>query len=114
MSRQASYPHQISKEFANNTTALDIATHNLQTSLDKTKLISRSNYNNLTNRLDTIQFKLKDVIDDMEELQYDLDKEDVRDRPDPSTEERIKDFEKTYDAIKPVLGLALLAYINCQ
>ena len=117
MSRQTSsstpsYPHQISEEFASDTTSLSTAAQNLQTSLDNTRLISRANFNNLTQRLNTIQFKLKDLVDDMEELQYDLDKEDVKDRPDPQTEARIRDFEKTYDTLTPVLGLALMAYLN--
>ena len=105
-------PHRISQSFNHHKSDLTNASHNLHESLDNTKLISRANFNNLAKRLEIIQFKMKDLIDDMEELQYDLDKEDIKDRADPQTEARIKDFEKTYDMMTPVLGLALIAYIN--
>lgn len=105
-------PHQISETFTNHTSDLTSVSQNLQESLDNTNLISRANFNNLTKRIDTIQFKIRDLIDDMEELQYDLDKEDIKDREDPRTEARIRDFEKTYDMMTPVMGLALLAYLN--
>jgi hypothetical protein len=108
------YPHRISEDFAIDATSLSKATQNLQTSLNNTRLISRANFNNLMKRLETIQFKLKDVIDDMEELQYDLDKEDIKERSDPQTEDRIRDFEKTYDTLTPILGLALMSYLYTE
>lgn len=105
-------PNRLAQEFENNSDTLNIATSNLKKSLTNQRVISRANYNNLSQRLTNIQFKMKDLIDDIEELQYDFDKEQIKERPDPQTEDRIKDFEKNYEMLKPVLGLALASYIN--
>lgn len=105
-------PHYFSKEFETNVTNLTKATVNLQSSLNKTQLISRANYNRLSERMNRIRFKITDLVDDMEELQYDLDEEDIKDRHDPDIEQRMDEFERVYDALKPVLGLAMLSYLN--
>lgn len=99
-------------EFTDNITELSTALKALKTSLTIQSLISRANYINLAHRMRKINYKIKDLADDLEELQYDIDMEDIKDRPDPEVEERIAEFEKTYDMLTPVLGLALMAYIN--
>lgn len=85
---------------------------NLQKSLSNANLLDKANQTNLQSRLSTIQHKMSELSDDIEELQYDLDKEEIKDKPDPETEERIADFERTYDMMQPVLGLALISYLN--
>ncbi len=107
-------PNKLSDTFSTHTDKLNTAIERLQSTLNQTQLISRANLNNLLERLNKLQFKITDIVDDMEELQYDLDKEDVKSRPDPLTDRRIEDFEKTYDILQPVLGLAMLAYVNNQ
>lgn len=105
-------PNRLSTTFQSHATPLQIQASTLQSSLSNTRLISRANLNNLAERLNTIQFKMKELTDEIEELQYDLDREDIKMKPDPTTENRIKEFERTYDMLQPVLGLALLSYLN--
>lgn len=105
-------PNRLSSTFQSHITILESQSSTLETSLSNTRLISRANLNNLTDRLGSIQFKMKELVDEMEELQYDLDKEEIKSKPDPRIENRIQEFERTYNMLQPVLGLALLSYIN--
>lgn len=104
--------NKITENFTNQIKSLNDVSENLESSLNKTQLITRVNYNNLLDRMNTIRFKITDLIDDIEELQYDLDKEDIKTRTDTVIEKRMEEFERTYDAIKPVLGFAMLAYLH--
>ena len=85
---------------------------NIRKSLKNNDLVNSANQNNLKDRIDKIEFKIKDIIDDIEDLQYDLDREDVKENNDPLINRRILDYEKTYDMMKPVLGVALLSYLS--
>ncbi len=99
-------------DFTENITELSTALKALKTSFVNQSLMSRANYINLAHRMHKINYKIKDLADDLEELQYDIDVEDIKDNPDPEVEKRIVEFEKTYNMLTPVLGLALISYIN--